>query len=72
MRSFTKIALVAIVSAAMASCETKQPTSEAPHMSFSDSTAKADSIKALIPRDTNETDVQDTMLEARPTEVDKQ
>lgn len=55
----------------MASCESKKPASETGDLSYSDSLAKVDSMKSTIPRDTNETDVKDTMPEAPPLEFDK-
>ena len=71
MRSFIKITLLTIGLATMASCESKKPASETGDLSYSDSLAKVDSMKSTIPRDTNETDVKDTMPAAPPLEFDK-
>jgi len=70
MKSFIKITLIALGLSTITSCETKKPTTQTTGSPFSDSIAKADSMKHTILRDTNETDVQDTMLDAHPLEFD--
>ena len=71
MRSFIKITLLAIGLVTIASCESKKAPSETGDLSYSDSLAKVDSMKSTLLRDTNETDVNDTMPEAPLTEFDK-
>jgi len=70
MKSFIKIALVAFGIATMTFCETKKPAEQATEKLYADTLEEGDSLMRTIPRDTNESDVQDTMLEARPTEGD--
>ncbi len=69
MRLFIKIALIAIGIATITCCETKKPTdNDTANSLVKEKLSPTDSLAATIPRDTLETDVEDTMPVDMPTE----